>query len=41
MVAFFLPFPHDLPMKLLVILHPPEGDNLDATNSAAGNNVDD
>ena len=41
MVAFFLPLPHDLPIKLLVTLHPPEVDNLDVTNSAAGNNVDD
>ncbi|QCE11067.1 hypothetical protein DEO72_LG10g2300 [Vigna unguiculata] len=41
MVALFLPLPHDLPMKLSVALHPPEGDNLDATNSAPGNNVDD
>ncbi|QCD89246.1 hypothetical protein DEO72_LG4g189 [Vigna unguiculata] len=41
MVAFFLSLPHDLPMKLLVNLHPPEGDNLDATNLAADNNVDD
>jgi len=41
MVAFFLPLPHDLPMKLSVTLHPPEGGNMDATNSATDNNVDD
>jgi len=41
MVAFFLPLPRDLPMKLLVTLHPSECDNLDATNSIADNNVDD
>jgi len=28
-------------MKLSVTLHPPEGDNFDETNSAAGNNGDD
>jgi len=41
MVAFFLPLSHDLPLKLSITLHPHEGDNLDATNSVAGNNVDD
>jgi len=41
MVAFFLPLSYDLPMKLSVSLHPPEGDNLDATNSSASNNVND
>jgi len=41
MIAFFLPLPHDLPMKLSVTLHPPEGENFDATNSVAANNVDD
>jgi len=40
MIAFFLPLPHDLPMKLLVTLYPAEGDNLDATNSTRANNVD-
>ena len=41
MVKFFLPLPHNLPMKLSITLHPHEGDNLDATNSTADNNVDD
>jgi len=41
MVAFLLPLPHDLPMKLSVTLHPPEGDNFDAINLAVANNVDD
>jgi len=41
MVAFFLPLPHDLLMKLLVTLNPLESDNMDAINSAAGNDVDD
>jgi len=41
MVAFFLPLPHDLLMKLFVTLHPAEGDNLDATTSASTSNVDD
>jgi len=41
MVAFFLPLPHDLPMKLSVTLHPPESDNMDAINSIAGNTIDD
>ncbi|QCD82602.1 hypothetical protein DEO72_LG2g2942 [Vigna unguiculata] len=40
MAAFFLPLPHDLPMKLSVTLHPPENDNMNAINSAASNNVD-
>jgi len=41
MVAFFLPLPHDLPMKLSVTLYPTEGDNLDATTSTSTSNVDD
>jgi len=41
MVAFFLPLPHDLPMKLSVTLHPSKGDNLDATNLVATKNVND
>jgi len=41
MVAFFLPLPHDLPMKLSVTLYPAEGDNLHATTSASTSNVDD
>ena len=41
MVAFFLPLPHDLPMKLSVTLHPAEGDKLDATTSTSTSNVDD
>jgi len=40
MVSFFLTLPHDFSIKLSVTLHPPEGDNLDATNSSTANNVD-
>ena len=41
MVAFFLPLPYNLPMKLSVTLHHAEGHNLDATTSTSTSNVDD